>query len=144
MHLCVSARRKSERRNEIAGECEGCLFFEYVENSLLYDMFSEVMARASGCDAGLLHCATVIAKTCRWIAGCTYYYRPLYHYWFQTLSFQILRDNRFYKVRCLRIRNRWVITRLIGCLNTADTHLRVSADTSRTAWKKKPMRCSFS
>lgn len=32
------------KRKKIAGECEGCLFFGYVENSLLYDMVPEVMA----------------------------------------------------------------------------------------------------
>lgn len=33
-----------KKRKKIAGECEGCLFFGYVENSLLYDMVPEVMA----------------------------------------------------------------------------------------------------
>ena len=33
-----------ETRKEIAGECKGCLFFGYVENSLLYDMVPEVMS----------------------------------------------------------------------------------------------------
>jgi hypothetical protein len=31
-------------RKKIAGGCKGCLFFGYVENSLLYDMVPEVMA----------------------------------------------------------------------------------------------------
>jgi len=33
-----------ERREEIVRECEGCLFFGYVENSLLYDFRPEVLA----------------------------------------------------------------------------------------------------
>lgn len=33
-----------ERRKEIVRECEGCLFFGYVENSLLYDFVPEVLA----------------------------------------------------------------------------------------------------
>ena len=33
-----------ERRKKITDKCEGCLFFGYVENSLLYDMVPEVMA----------------------------------------------------------------------------------------------------
>jgi MoaA/NifB/PqqE/SkfB family radical SAM enzyme len=33
-----------ERRKEIVRECEGCLFFGYVENSLLYDFRPEVLA----------------------------------------------------------------------------------------------------
>ena len=37
-------RASEETRKKIAGECEGCLFFGYVENSLLYDMVPEVMA----------------------------------------------------------------------------------------------------
>lgn len=37
-------RASEEKRKKIAGECEGCLFFGYVENSLLYDMVPEVMA----------------------------------------------------------------------------------------------------
>lgn len=32
-----------ERRREIVRECEGCLFFGYVENSLLYEFVPEVM-----------------------------------------------------------------------------------------------------
>lgn len=32
------------RRERVARECGGCLFFGYVENSLLYDMVPEVMA----------------------------------------------------------------------------------------------------
>jgi MoaA/NifB/PqqE/SkfB family radical SAM enzyme len=32
-----------ERRKEIVQECEGCLFFGYVENSLLYEFVPEVM-----------------------------------------------------------------------------------------------------
>lgn len=32
-----------ERRKEMATECRGCLFFGYVENSLLYDFVPEVM-----------------------------------------------------------------------------------------------------
>ena len=37
-------KASEERRLKIAGECEGCLFFGYIENSLLYDMVPEVMA----------------------------------------------------------------------------------------------------
>ena len=37
-------KASEETRKKIAGECEGCLFFGYVENSLLYDMVPEVMA----------------------------------------------------------------------------------------------------
>lgn len=37
-------KSSGEMRKRIAGECEGCLFFGYVENSLLYDMIPEVMA----------------------------------------------------------------------------------------------------
>ena len=37
-------KASKETRKKIAGECEGCLFFGYVENSLLYDMVPEVMA----------------------------------------------------------------------------------------------------
>lgn len=37
-------KRSGEMRRRITGECEGCLFFGYVENSLLYDMVPEVMA----------------------------------------------------------------------------------------------------
>lgn len=37
-------KASKEKRKRIAGECEGCLFFGYVENSLLYDMVPEVMA----------------------------------------------------------------------------------------------------
>jgi len=37
-------KASEETRLKIAGECEGCLFFGYVENSLLYDMVPEVMA----------------------------------------------------------------------------------------------------
>lgn len=33
-----------KKRKKITGECKGCLFFGYVENSLLYDMVPEVMA----------------------------------------------------------------------------------------------------
>lgn len=33
-----------ERRRKIANDCKGCLFFGYVENSLLYDFRPEVMA----------------------------------------------------------------------------------------------------
>jgi MoaA/NifB/PqqE/SkfB family radical SAM enzyme len=33
-----------KRRGEIVRECEGCLFFGYVENSLLYDFRPEVLA----------------------------------------------------------------------------------------------------
>jgi MoaA/NifB/PqqE/SkfB family radical SAM enzyme len=33
-----------ERREEIVRECKGCLFFGYVENSLLYDFRPEVLA----------------------------------------------------------------------------------------------------
>ncbi len=33
-----------EKRKQIAKECQGCLFFGYVENSLLYDFVPEVMA----------------------------------------------------------------------------------------------------
>ena len=33
-----------EKRKRIVDDCEGCLFFGYVENSLLYDMVPEVMA----------------------------------------------------------------------------------------------------
>jgi MoaA/NifB/PqqE/SkfB family radical SAM enzyme len=33
-----------KRREEIVRECEGCLFFGYVENSLLYDFRPEVLA----------------------------------------------------------------------------------------------------
>jgi len=32
-----------EKRKQIAHTCHGCLFFGYVENSLLYDMNLEVM-----------------------------------------------------------------------------------------------------
>jgi len=32
-------------RNKVVGECEGCLFFGYVENSLLYDLRPEVIRR---------------------------------------------------------------------------------------------------
>ena len=32
-----------EKRKELAAECAGCLFFGYVENSLLYDFVPEVM-----------------------------------------------------------------------------------------------------
>ncbi len=34
----------TERRDEIVRECKGCLFFGYVENSLLYDFRPEVLA----------------------------------------------------------------------------------------------------
>jgi MoaA/NifB/PqqE/SkfB family radical SAM enzyme len=37
-------KASQERRKKISGKCEGCLFFGYVENSLLYDMVPEVMA----------------------------------------------------------------------------------------------------
>ena len=33
-----------ERRKKMAQECQGCLFFGYVENSLLYEFIPEVMA----------------------------------------------------------------------------------------------------
>ena len=33
-----------KRREEIVRDCEGCLFFGYVENSLLYDFRPEVLA----------------------------------------------------------------------------------------------------
>jgi MoaA/NifB/PqqE/SkfB family radical SAM enzyme len=36
--------RSKERREEIVRDCEGCLFFGYVENSLLYDFRPEVLA----------------------------------------------------------------------------------------------------
>jgi MoaA/NifB/PqqE/SkfB family radical SAM enzyme len=36
-------RASEEKRKKIAGDCKGCLFFGYVENSLLYDMVPEVM-----------------------------------------------------------------------------------------------------
>jgi MoaA/NifB/PqqE/SkfB family radical SAM enzyme len=36
--------RSGERRRKAAKECGGCLFFGYVENSLLYDFVPEVMA----------------------------------------------------------------------------------------------------
>lgn len=32
-----------ERRMKVSGDCKGCLFFGYVENSLLYDFVPEVM-----------------------------------------------------------------------------------------------------
>ncbi len=37
-------RSSRERRREITRSCKGCLFFGYVENSLLYDLNTEVMA----------------------------------------------------------------------------------------------------
>ena len=37
-------KASEEKRLKIADECEGCLFFGYVENSLLYDMVPEVIA----------------------------------------------------------------------------------------------------
>ena len=37
-------KASEEKRKKIAGDCKGCLFFGYVENSLLYDMVPEVMA----------------------------------------------------------------------------------------------------
>jgi MoaA/NifB/PqqE/SkfB family radical SAM enzyme len=37
-------KASEETRKKIAGDCKGCLFFGYVENSLLYDMVPEVMA----------------------------------------------------------------------------------------------------
>jgi len=37
-------RSSRERRREIVQSCKGCLFFGYVENSLLYDLNTEVMA----------------------------------------------------------------------------------------------------
>jgi len=33
-----------ERRRKAARECHGCLFFGYVENSLLYEFVPEVVA----------------------------------------------------------------------------------------------------
>lgn len=36
-------RAGQKRRREIVSGCEGCLFFGYVENSLLYDFVPEVM-----------------------------------------------------------------------------------------------------
>jgi MoaA/NifB/PqqE/SkfB family radical SAM enzyme len=38
-------RASGEERRRIARDCSGCLFFGYAENSLLYDMVPEVMAR---------------------------------------------------------------------------------------------------
>lgn len=37
-------KASEKKRKKIAGDCKGCLFFGYVENSLLYDMVPEVMA----------------------------------------------------------------------------------------------------
>ena len=37
-------KASGETRKKIAGGCTGCLFFGYVENSLLYDMVPEVLA----------------------------------------------------------------------------------------------------
>jgi MoaA/NifB/PqqE/SkfB family radical SAM enzyme len=34
----------AKRRKQIALGCQGCLFFGYVENSLLYELVPEVMA----------------------------------------------------------------------------------------------------
>ena len=45
-----------------------------------------------------------------------YYYRHYTTIGSEIIDFQILKDNRFYKVSCLRIKNSWVVTRLIGCL----------------------------
>lgn len=41
LNVWKGSRKKLKK---IAGECEGCLFFGYVENSLLYDMVPEVMS----------------------------------------------------------------------------------------------------
>lgn len=36
-------KRSRSQQNEVTKNCEGCFFFGYVENSMMYDMNLEVM-----------------------------------------------------------------------------------------------------